>query len=239
MNRIVRLAGNRGQEIALVGGILGLRSDAELIEQEFQRPVASLLLGIPFEDLDSIHATAGQEATAEFEASALDEAYLRYLSRHGAVQTPPPDLYAAFRRASERGLPIEAIDLGDEAHTESYTKHVGMFEVLRSNRIQKRLIAEPPEAVDAAAFALAWDRALNDTKGLRRLQEQREEWMTNRIRQIQSGTGPHLVLLPLPRLPGVERRLREAGYRDAAARPGEPQVPPSLSGRLAGMSSGA
>lgn len=239
MNRIVRLVGNREQEVVLVGGILGLRSDAELVEREFQQPVASLLLGIPFEDLDLIHATSGTESTAPFEASALDEAYLKALAKYGAVQTPPPDLYAAFRRALERGLPIEAIDLSDEAHTESYTKNVGMFEVLKSNRIQKRLLQKPPEAATAEEFALAWDGALNETKGLRRLQEQREEWMTNRIRQLQSRTGPHLALLPLPRMAGVERRLRAAGYRDASARSGEPQAPPTLSGRMAGISSDA
>lgn len=230
MNRVVRLVGSLHQEVTLVGGILGLKSDVDLVDAEFQRPVASLLLGIPFEDLDSIHATAGQETTAEFEASTLDEVYLKSLAKHGAVQTPPPDLYAAVRHAKELGLAVEAIDLGDEAHTESYTKHVGMFEVLRNNRIQRRLIERPPEAKDGAAFALAWDAALHDTRGLRRLQEQREEWMASRIRQRPSGTGPHLVLLPLPRMAGVERRLREAGYRDAPAA----SRPAALHERVAG-----
>lgn len=233
MNRVVRLVGNRDQQVVLVGGILGLRSDAELVASELQRPIASVLLGIPFEDLDAIHATSGNESQAEFEASVLDEAYLKHLAKHGPVQTPPPDLYLAFRHATEMGLPIEAIDMGDEAHTDTYTKHVGMLEVMRSNRIQKRLIVSPPDAGGAEEFAVAWDRELNDTKGLRRLQALREEWMTNRLRQLPSRTGPHLALVPLPRLDGIVRRLREAGYRDAPETSAASVPPATLSGRLA------
>lgn len=217
MNRVHRLVGPQGQRLTVVGGILGLESDVAVVHVEFQRErPAQVLLGVPFEDLDSIRATHGREHEAEFDSGDLDDSYLARLEAFGAVRSPPPDLYALYGYAEAAGLPVEAIDLGDESYAESYTRHVGMLEVLRSNRNQRRMLAQRTVAPTPEEFVFEWDRQLYPTKGLRRVQAEREEWMTNRIRMLAATAGPYMALLPLTREEGVVRRLLESGWTRAA-----------------------
>ncbi|MBI2076971.1 MAG: hypothetical protein HYT80_01175 [Euryarchaeota archaeon] len=213
MIRAHRLKGPAGERVVLVGGILGLEADADVLEAEFQkeRP-RTLMLGVPYEDLDAVRATKGKEAETEFAATDMDEAYLLRLSQFGVVKSPPPDLYRAYELAERFHVRVEAIDLGDEAFTDRYTQRVGMFEVLRSNRNQKRLLAREFDARSAEDFALEWDDALFPSKGLQQVQHDREAHMAERIRALSKEAGVHLALLPLPRAIGVFDKLRETGW---------------------------
>lgn len=212
MNRAHRLTGPSGERIALIGGILGLEADAAIVEHEFQRErPKTVLLGVPYEDLDAVRATLGKE-DAEFEGTDLDEAYLLRLGEFGLVKSPPPDLYRAYELAERFHVKVEAIDLGDEAFTERYTEHVGMLEVFRSNRNNRRIQEREFNASGAEDFALQWDDALYPTKGLQRVQQEREQHMRERIETLAKEPGVHLVLLPLPRAIGVYDKLLDAGW---------------------------
>lgn len=222
MSRVADLAGPQGRQATLVGGILGLAADAEALHQEFERvQPREVLLGIPFEDLDSVRATAGKESASEFEAGELDEEYLKRLAKFGPVQSPPPDLYEAYRLAEQAAAPVRAVDLGDEAYTEAYTRHVGLLEVLRSNRSQRRLPARKIDAADAEEFAQRWDRALYPTKGLRRVQELRAEAMAEAVEKTIAT--PSLALVPLPRMAAIVARLTQRGW--SVRRGSAPHVP--------------
>lgn len=216
MKRVVELVGPRGQNVTLVGGILGLAADEALARNAFMdaKP-EEILLGVPFEDLDAIRATAGKEATSEFESGDLDDDYVRRLKTFGDVRTPPPDLYALFHLAEEKKVPVRAIDLADEAYTDAYTKNIGIFEVLRSNRNQRKLPNVEIEASTAEEFALRWDEAIYPSKGLQKLQALREEEMVGCIEK----TVPRriLALVPLPRLKGVVGRLQRAGWNASSS----------------------
>lgn len=216
MKRIIELVGPRGQNVTLMGGILGLAADETLARNAFMdaKP-EEVLLGVPYEDLDAIRATAGKEATSEFESADLDDDYVRRLKTFGEVRTPPPDLYALFHLAEETKIPVRAIDLADEAYTDAYTKNIGIFEVLRSNRNQRKLPNVEIEAATAEEFAVRWDEAIYPSKGLRRLQKLREEEMTNCIDK----TVPRriLALVPLPRLTGVVGGLQGAGWKGSSS----------------------
>jgi hypothetical protein len=214
MKRVHALRGPDGRRALLVLGITGLSSDAYVAQEAITRgPVGRVLLGVPFEDLDSIRATSGKELETEFEAGGLDDEYLEGLKRFGAVQTPPPDLYVAYRFAEQAKVPVEAIDLGDEAYTEAYTKNVGFFEVLRSNRRQRRLSAADVEAPDADAFVIAWDERLNAGRGLGKVQAAREDAMTRAI-EAASKDGGVLAFVPLVRGAGIVQRLVRSGWSE-------------------------
>lgn len=211
MNRVTELVGPRGQTVTVVGGVLGLASDEGLARSAFlnARP-DEVLLGVPYEDLDAIRATSGKESTSEFETLDLDDEYLRRLREYGEVRTPPPDLYALFALAREQKIPVRAIDLADEAYTEAYTKNIGMLEVLRSNRSQRKLPRLRIDAKTAEEFALGWDDAVFPTKGLQKLQALREEEMAGCIDKTLPAR--ILALVPIPRMTGVVRRLQQAGW---------------------------
>ena len=213
MKRVHRLVGPQGQRLTLIGGILGLAADADLVRAEFSREKpASVQLGIPFEDLDAIRGTAGKEAEVAFESSDLDDHYFERLKRFGAVKTPPTDLYAAYALADAAKIPVGAIDLGDEAHTDAYTRHVGIFEVIRSNRTQRKLPARRLSDTTAEEFAIAWDAALHATKGLRKVQQAREAWMAQQLVLLPGSGLNHVALVPISRMTGVMDRLRAAGW---------------------------
>lgn len=210
MMRAVTFRTPAGGTVVLAGGILGLAEDGPDLERRLAaEPFDAVLLGIPFEDLDAIRATSGREAALEFARDETDEIYLRELARFGRVQVPPGDLYAAFRHAETHRLRVEAIDLGDEGHTAVYTEHVGMWELLRNNRRLRRLGKERFEAADAEAFAREWDRRLFPTKGLRRVQDEREAWMARRVAESAVIGSRVFVLVPLARWTGVGNRLEQ------------------------------
>lgn len=216
MKRVVELVGPRGQSVTLLGGILGLAVDETVARNAFMdaKP-EEILLGIPYEDLDAIRATAGNEATSEFEKGDLDDDYIRRLKTFGEVRTPPPDLYALFRLAEEKSIPVRAIDLADEAYTDAYTKNIGMFEVLRSNRNQRKLPALEIPAATPEEFAVRWDEALYPTKGLQKLQSLREAEMADCIEK--SVPRRLLALVPVARLGGVVGKLQNAGWKPSSS----------------------
>jgi hypothetical protein len=201
-----------GARVVLAGGIVGLAEErADVGRLLAQEPYDAVLLGVPFEDLDAIRATAGQERTRTFERDETDDLYFAALARYGEVEVPPGDLYAAYDFAQKHGLPVEAIDLGDEGHSALWAEHVGMFELIKNNRRLKRLHTETFEAKDAQAFAREWDAKLFPTKGLRRVQDEREAWMAKRIQDLSAPAKRLFVLVPLARWAGTRQRLVAEG----------------------------
>lgn len=208
MRKTATLRGPLGGDLELAGGVLGLVEDGPDLAAHLERGAyEAVLLGVPFEDLDAIRATHGHEQAKPFERDETDEVYLAQLGRFGTVRVPPGDLYAAYGHAASRGLPVEAIDLGDEGHSETWTQHVGMFELLRNNRRLKRLPAETFAASTAEEFAYEWDRKLFPTKGLRRVQDDREVWMARRTAELVRDRRRVFALVPLARWAGVRDRL--------------------------------
>lgn len=208
MNRLVHLRSPAGARCAVLGGILGVADDVAVLHRALaDESWSAILLGIPFEDLDAVRATAGHEQEKEFRRDATDEIYFQQLQRFAPPVVPPPDLYAAFAHATQRGLPLEAIDLGDEAHADSWTRNVGMLELLRSNRAQKKLPARAFVSTNPEMFALEWDGVLNATRGMKKVQAEREAWMAQRIDDLSRSHPALFALVPLARLDGLRATL--------------------------------
>ncbi len=208
MMKEATLEGPSGARVVLAGGILGLAEDGPKLAAWLERErFTGILLGIPFEDLDAIGATIGEEAKREFEQDATDDAYLKALAKFGPVQVPPPDLYAAFAYARAHSLAVEAIDLGDEGHSNVWAESVGFFELMRNNRRLRRIPEETLVAADPEAFAREWDEKLFPTKGLQKVQRARESWMARRIQEHAQGSGRWFALVPLARWNGVRAAL--------------------------------
>lgn len=208
MIRLRRFRSPHGAQLTLLGGIFGLASDADLLRTVLaERPYNAILLGVPFEDLDAIRSTSGTEATREFDQDAADEVYLEQLKRFAPPVVPPPDLYAAYAHAAQNHLPVEAIDLGDEAHADLWARSIGLFELMRNNRSLKRLPTHSFQAATLEDFALEWDRVTNSTKGLKKIQAEREAWMATRIEFLARTHRQLLALVPFARLVGVSSEL--------------------------------
>ena len=201
--------------MGVLGGVLGVADDVPVLRRALEgRPWDAVLLGIPFEDLDAIRATVGQEQNRSFERDETDDLYLKQVERFAPPVIPPPDLYAAYAFAQERKIPVEAIDLGDEAHSESWSRNVGMFELLRNNRRMKNLPKHEFQSPSLEAFVVEWDEVVNHSNGLRRVQGERESWMAGRIQHFAQTHRALFALVPYARLVGLANRLeRDFGFR--------------------------
>ncbi len=159
--------------------------------------------------LEGIHHMGDLETEDDDEGFAsldpLQARLLHLLERFGDVRLPSPDLEAAFRWASAHGVPVEALDLDDEAHAEVFVRSNRMWDVLRNSRLQPKLMkAAFDDATDAAALVRAFDAMQTKIPSLRVVEAAREAHMANRLRDA----GSVVAIVPLARLDGVVAALQ-------------------------------
>lgn len=196
--------------LRLVGIVVGLVEEADRIETLVEGSAPDrLALGISPGELATLEAMVAGEVEEEVAPSTsdVDEAYARHLSRFGAVRLPPPAYVRAVEIAAEQDLPVRPLDLDEEAFTETYTDHVGVLDLIRKSRRERRLAKHGVEADDAAEFADRWEARLLEIKGLRRVEEAREGHMARRLEAVCSTPGRVLAIVDRVRRPGVARRL--------------------------------
>lgn len=125
---------------------------------------------------------------------------LQLLQRFGAVALPSPDLQAAYRWALDNDATIEALDMDDDLHTDVYVAANKFWDVVRNNRMQKKLLAMRFEdATDAADLVRRFDAVQMRLKALRHVEEAREQHMAKRLSQLQDA----VAIVPLARLDGI------------------------------------
>lgn len=200
-------------EIFLLGTVAGFVPDGARVRAAFEsfRPDA-LALGIPEEDLASLRILADPANLAQLpEPDDWNARLLELLKRFGDVRVPSPDLGEAYALATAGHIPITAIDLGDMAHAEIYTRHVGMLSVLRSNRIRNAILAADfAAASDAYDLAARWDAEHNRIKAVAAVERMREEHMARQLRESAATSHRILAVLPSVRLAGVTALLSKS-----------------------------
>lgn len=197
-----------GHDVLLLGTIAGFVPDAERVRQAYDafRP-ATVALGIPAEDLPALDHLATMETKPEL--PGIDDATVKQLSLlapFGETRIPSPDLEAAHGLARHDKVPLVALDLDDEEHAAAFTRHVRFLHVLQSNAIKSRLMRKGVGGADAYEVTANWDAAWNKPKGLRRLEQDREQRMAERLRDA-AATGTVLAVVPSVRLQGIVQAL--------------------------------
>ena len=202
--------------IVLVGTIQGLAGEARHVQQawdSFGPEGASIIaLGVPPEDVRNLQRI-GREGVAAFMAEELDtgsyeESFLPQLSRFGDIAMPPDDLLLAEELSRRHGRPLVGLDLDDEAHADLYTESVGGIEMLRSQMRLKKLVGKRAEAASTPEeLVLLWDSTFMALKGHRKMEEERERVMAERIRALAGEHPRLLVVVALARMEGVAELL--------------------------------
>lgn len=204
-------------DVLALGTVPGFQPDAARVEQAFDAFLPDCVaLGVPAEDVQTLEALA--KANPRPELPDPDEATARLLELLGAfgpTAIPSPDLEAAMRLALAAGVPVEALDLGDAEHAALYTRHVRFRHVVQSNSIKRRLLKDGVQGADAYGLAEAWDAAWTRPKGLRRVEEAREEEMARRLREVATGRQRVLAVVPAPRMAGLLRQLSPGAVKAA------------------------
>jgi hypothetical protein len=144
--------------------------------------------------------------------SHYEQIYAMKLSRYGKVVVPPPSFTEAYALASERGLPIVAIDMNETDYANAFCDSIStpglVFHSVRWRWLKRKRFRA---ATNARQFVLAWDRAVNSLKGFRNLEDRREEHMARRLLAMSRDHQNVLAILELERMDGVVRRLNSGG----------------------------
>jgi len=122
MNRAHRLRGPGGERVVIVGGILGLEADAEILQSEFDRERPnSVLLGVPYEDLDAVRGKIRQDPITERAVRAIRDiacAQPRHLELFDRRQSIGCEAFLLFQH-----LVLEISDAGHEKVVEARPEH--------------------------------------------------------------------------------------------------------------------
>lgn len=197
-------------DVLVVGTVPGFVPDGERVTQAFHAFLPdAVALGVPPEDVRTLEALAGADPKPELpEPDEVTARLLELIAPFGGTAVPSPDLERATALAKERGLPLLALDLDDAAHAQLYTKNVKFRHVVQSNSVRRRLLKDGVQGADAYAVAAAWDAAWTRPKGLRAVEEAREEHMAGRLREAAEGRSRLLAVVPAVRLDAIAARLR-------------------------------
>lgn len=192
--------------VSVVPAVRGLPSDGEAVVHA----IASchpdrVALSVSPEELETLRTYRGGNLEAE---TVEEEAYVAGLSAWEEPVLPPPCFTAAVHEAVARKIPLDAVDMDEEAYTDAYTTWVSTMELLLQGRMESRLLRKRFRVATPQDFAIAWDAEVNRTVGFTRLQREREKFMAARLREVANGDRRVLAVIEVERVKGVLAALR-------------------------------
>ena len=115
---------------------------------------------------------------------------------------------AALKRGRAMDIPVEGVDLDDEAYTDVFVKNVSLWALMRQGDRFNKIARKASKAADAASFAVEWDRWENKVKGYARVQRAREEKIAAGIAALAKRHARVVAIVEFERLEGVLQALR-------------------------------
>lgn len=188
--------------IQLLGICEGLEGEAKAVVQALEtQPPSSLGLALEPSMIDEVqHWESAEQLDRE------DKVYKQGLSAFGSVKLPPGEYAAALDAAQALGVSVHGIDIGESTYMDRFTEEVSIWDLFAKTWRLRRLGKKPPKAGSPEAFCIAFDQRLNKGSfGL--LEDLREARIAERALEL-TGQGSVTVVLPIPRLSGVARRLQ-------------------------------
>jgi pheromone shutdown protein TraB len=97
--------------------------------------------------------------------------------------------------------------MNDEEYTDAFCRNVSTFELYRQSRGSKRLIRREFKASTPEEFVLEFDTMVNRLEGYRKLEEDREKHMADKLLKLSKKWKSVLAVIELERLEGVKALL--------------------------------
>lgn len=209
--KLIRIGESR---VHLLGTIKGLKSEEEKVKKAFfySRP---RVIGL------HIHSgeISGLEAVIKGKIKKMglshgEEIYASNLAVFGEVQVPPPSLVMAYKIARKKNIPLAPLDMSEREYTNTFTEKVSTLHLVGQSFRLKRLKKRTFNCPDAESFALAWDSAINRSKGYRALETEREKRMAENIYYLAKEHSRVLAVLEIERLPGIMKGIGDIIERE-------------------------
>ncbi|MGI0131723.1 MAG: hypothetical protein ACREDK_01295 [Thermoplasmata archaeon] len=197
------------RDILLLGVVRGLPDEVApaIAEVERFRP-DTIGLGIAASELRGLEEYFVDTATEPIVPLASTEAAeVRGLVRFGDVHLPNPAFVEAVAWGRAHRVAVAALDQDDEEFVDTFTDHIGYFELVRRTLRERRLAKRPPTAETADEFVLAWDRTRSPGSGSARFSAAREAALANGLGKIAPPMSRIAALVDRERFEGVLARL--------------------------------
>lgn len=190
----------------LISFVKGLCSEKEKVLSALdakQYEAAGIALG--FEDLEAIRRRA--EIPGDPQPSELDDVYSFLLKDIGPVDMPDPATVCLVDECGKRNIPVNPLDMNDEMFSEIYCNSVSTFEFLRENRVVKKALKTKFDKSSPEAFVDQWDNLMKTLKGNQKVNEARELYMAEQIKDICKYRSTLIVLVERERVNGLLSHL--------------------------------
>jgi hypothetical protein len=204
-----------GGSLLLLGPVRGLVADAVAVRGALEAfgPEA-IGAGVAPEELAGLVEYFGDvpaEPVVPLATTELSE--VRGLTRFGEVQVPNPAFLAALAWGRAAGVPVSALDPGEEEAASLFTEHISYVELVRRTVREHRLGRSPPTPSSADEFALRWDGSIGGGRGSRRLAAARDGHLAAQARQLAEGRQRLAVVVDRERYASVHAQLGSASAR--------------------------
>ncbi len=198
----------RHASIRMLGVVHGLEREGRRVRQAFLGfEPDCCAVGIPTEDIETLRQCRTSDEAADFDMTSEREVFFQHLAAYGTVTVPPADLVAAATLADEEDVPLEAIDLDDEAYTSLFTDEVSLLGLIYNRWRNRRVVKKPFDAASAEVFVMQWDSSFDGTRSFRAIKRAQEKHMADRLWSLAGEFNRILAILPVERFDGVAARL--------------------------------
>ncbi len=164
-----------------------------------------IMLGISPEDLEGLKIYI--EKPFDVDLSDYEIIYGLKLQEFGKVKMPVPSFTKAVKLAKEKNIEIVAIDMNENEYAQAYTKNVKFIDLIRYTFRKKRIMKKDFKARSPEEFVLKWDLEINRLKGYARLENERELYIANKIKNNIQGNNI-FVIVDFERMNGIIKNVR-------------------------------
>jgi pheromone shutdown protein TraB len=196
----------KGSKVYILGVVRGLKSEAEKVAKavvEFKPDLVAM--SISKEEIAGLRDYIKEPY--EVEMSRYEELYAKNLAKFGDVFLPPPCFLAGIEEGSKAGVEVVGIDMDDETHSAAYCALVSGGELFRHTTRYKFLSMRGYKAETPEEFAVEWDKRVNNLKGFKELERERELFMAEELRKVAINKSMILAIVDSERASGVQARL--------------------------------
>ncbi len=203
-----------GGEVLVVGAVRGLVSESEAVRQSSKsfQPDA-VAISISKEQLQAMLEHIGSGADMAELDNIEEEFYVEGLKRFGEVKKPPPCFVEAWRLCDKEKIPLYPVDFDDVEFTDLYCHYVSGLEWLRQPSKQRTLAKKKFYSKTAQEFTVEWDKIVNRSKGLRSMEQAREDKIARETGRLAAEHSRVMLVVDYERAGAVAGMLSSAGVR--------------------------
>ncbi|AGB05145.1 hypothetical protein AciM339_1283 [Aciduliprofundum sp. MAR08-339] len=192
------------RELLFWGTIKGLVSEREKLRNlftEFKPEV--MFLGISPEEMKGLERYLKEPF--DIEPEDYEVIYGLKLERYGEVGLPVPTYLEAFALSRKDGVDMIPIDMPDEEFSDLYVNTIDIFHLMHFNFRKRKIWRKKFEAETPEEFVLMWDKEVNKIPQYRKIENEREKYMSRRIKELlkERCEKKIMIIIELERLHGV------------------------------------